>query len=153
MVNSLEDLFPRLRGAEYRIESPKDFDYNCIAHAVGEKGCCWWPDLGGQDTWPAGVPREETTAAFVAAFGYAVCAGEELETGFEKVALFANEHGVPTHAARQLESGRWTSKLGELEDIEHALHDLEGAAYGSVVLLLKRPRALEGDQIGGKGIP
>lgn len=33
---------------------------------------------------------------------------------------------------------RWTSKLGELEDIEHDLTDLEGAAYGKVVLLMKR---------------
>jgi hypothetical protein len=148
MVSNLEDVFPRLRGAEYRIDSPQDPDYNCIAHVVRDKGGCWWPDLGGQDSWPEGVPREEAPAAFLAAFatlGYVMCAGEELEPGFEKVALFANEHGVPTHAARQLESGRWTSKLGGLEDIEHALHDLEGVAYGSVELLMKRPWAREGE--------
>jgi hypothetical protein len=46
---------------------------------------------------------------------------------------------VPKHAARQLPSGRWTSKLGPMEDIEHALHDLTGMAYGSVVLVMKRP--------------
>jgi hypothetical protein len=85
--------------------------------------------------------------AFRAAFatlGYAVCAGAEPESGFEKVALFAGAHGVPTHAARQLPSGRWTSKLGELEDIEHALHDLTGLVYGSVVLVLKRPLPVTG---------
>ena len=31
-----------------------------------------------------------------------------------------------------------TSKLGKLEDIEHALHDLAGTAYGSVVRIMKR---------------
>jgi hypothetical protein len=63
-----------------------------------------------------------------------------METGWEKVALFAHEDGTPTHAARQLASGRWTSKLGELEDIEHELEAVEGAAYGSVVVYLKRLR-------------
>jgi len=36
-------------------------------------------------------------------------------------------------------SGRWASKLGRSEDIEHALHDLTGTAYGKVVLIMKRP--------------
>jgi hypothetical protein len=62
----------------------------------------------------------------------------EAEPGFEKVALFADASGMPQHAARQLATGRWTSKLGRMEDIEHALRDLEGGIYGSVVLLLKR---------------
>lgn len=58
--------------------------------------------------------------------------------GFQKVAFFVGANGVPTHAARQLPSGLWTSKLGEWEDIEHTLHALEGDIYGTVALLLKR---------------
>jgi len=146
MVRNLEDIFPRLRGADYSLDSPEDPAYNCIAHAAGEKHSRWWPDFDGQDTWPGGVPREETPEAFVAAFAalrYAICASEELEPAFEKVALFADAHGTPTHAARQLEGGRWTSKLGELEDILHTLHDLEGTAYGSVVGVMKRSRMRE----------
>jgi hypothetical protein len=83
-------------------------------------------------------------AAFEAAFatlGYARCQGEDLEPGFERVALFANAQGAPTHAARQEGSGYWASKLGELEDILHALHDLEGVVYGSVALAMKRLRS------------
>ena len=34
--------------------------------------------------------------------------------------------GVPKHACRQLSSGRWTSILGNREDMEHALNDLTG---------------------------
>jgi hypothetical protein len=70
--------------------------------------------------------------------GYLVCDQDQLETGYEKIALFALAD-LPKHAARQLPSGRWTSKLGPMEDIEHALLDLAGIVYGSVVLVLKRP--------------
>jgi hypothetical protein len=46
--------------------------------------------------------------------------------------------GTPTHAARQLPDGTWTSKLGISEDIQHALDDLAGAVYRAVVQILKR---------------
>jgi hypothetical protein len=71
--------------------------------------------------------------------GYVVGSDESLEPGFEKVALFADAAGKPTHAARQLPSGAWTSKLGIAVDIEHELHALEGEFYGEVVLILRRP--------------
>jgi hypothetical protein len=78
------------------------------------------------------------------ALGYHLCASEEYEEGFEKVALFARpEWGrlLPTHAARQLSDGCWTSKLGPLEDIEHYGADaVAGRAYGDVVCYLKRRR-------------
>ncbi len=141
MVAHLESLFPGLRGSPYAITSPSDDVYNCIAWAANDNGHWWWPDPSPQAYWPAGVQREESLAAFQEAFlslGYLVCADEALEAGFEKVALFADADGFPTHATRQLTTGRWTSKLGELEDIEHALHDLEGVEYGSVVLVMRR---------------
>jgi hypothetical protein len=52
--------------------------------------------------------------------------------------LFADADGTPSHAARQLRDGTWTSKLGMSEDIQHALEDLTGEVYGSVVHILKR---------------
>ena len=140
---TLEDVFPGLRGQPYQITSPKDQRYNCIALAAGDDSSWWWPDASGEDRWPAGVARAETIEAFRDAFavlGYVVCASEELETGHDKIALFALA-GVPKHMSRQLPGGRWVSKLGLSEDIEHALHDLTGMVYGSVVLLLKRPVA------------
>ncbi len=126
------------------MSSERDDLYNCVAWAAGVTTEWWWPVGAERTYWPAGVPCEVTLEAFRDAFatlGYAVCAGEELEPGFLKIALFASAEGVPRHAARQLESGRWTSKLGRMEDIEHALHDLEGTLYGSVALIMKRPRA------------
>jgi hypothetical protein len=124
--------------------------------AANDKVRWWWPDLLGQRHWPAGVVREETLAAFQEAFaslGYSVCASDEWENGFEKVALFADADSSPTHAARQRNSGRWTSKLGEIEDIEHSLRDLEGAEYGSVVLVMKRPRAAAEGEVAETGNP
>src|SRR6266849_9819404 len=121
----LEKLFPGLVGKSCQIKSQKDHHYNCIAWAVGDNHNWWWPDSAQQDTWPANVPRLETVPAFQNAFaglGYTVCDMEELETGFEKIAIFALA-GAPKHAARQLPSGSWTSKIGFLEDIEHELHD------------------------------
>jgi hypothetical protein len=64
-------------------------------------------------------------AAF-AAFGYVDCTDTSSEEGFEKIAIYAISSGIPKHASRQLPSGRWTSKVGHLEDIEHDLGDLEG---------------------------
>jgi hypothetical protein len=141
MVEHIEHLFPALRGTAYTVTSPPNDAYNCIAWAAGETADWWWPADPETTRWPDGVSREETLEAFQGAFaalGYGVCDSEEPEAGFEKVALFAKDGTLPTHAARQLPSGRWTSKLGLLEDIEHGLHDLEGTEYGKVVLIMKR---------------
>src|SRR5437660_2593990 len=141
MVEPIEALFPGLRNSTFRVTSPATRDYNFIAWAAGDTAHWWWPDPDFEnDTifWPAGVALEETLDAFVAAFatlGYAPCSSEGPEAGFERVALFASA-AIPTHTARQLPSGRWTSKLGFREDIEHDLHAVSGDVYGTVVLLL-----------------
>ena len=146
MVN-LKHIFPALTKGNYRITSPKDANYNCIAWAVGDTGRWWWPGPDITDQyWPKEVEREATPAAFEAVFaslGFVRCDQEEPESGFEKIALFVNAHGKPTHVARQMPNGRWSSKLGSMQDIEHALHDLEGTVYGSVVQMLKRPTTAE----------
>jgi hypothetical protein len=142
MVKPLEHIFPGSAKGGYQVTSPPSNSYNCIAYAAGDTAKWWWPADEKEAFWPEGVTRAETLAAFTAAFaslGYLECRAAELEAGFEKVALFANHQGLPLHAARQRPDGRWTSKLGEREDIEHALHDLEGETYGTVVLLMKRP--------------
>jgi hypothetical protein len=142
MAEHLDSLFPGLRGAGYRVSSPPTDAYNCIAWAVGDVHRWWWPDDPERTYWPAGVPRVETEDAFRAAFaaqGFLPCEDAEPEPGYEKVAVFVGSDRIPTHAARQLPDGRWTSKLGTLEDIEHPLDALSGAIYGSVVWVMKRP--------------
>ena len=91
---------------------------------------------------PEGISREESLASFIAAFallGYEVATSAEHELTFEKVAILASSDGTPTHMARQLANGSWTSKLGSLEDIAHIdLHGVAGSDYGEVVAILRR---------------
>jgi hypothetical protein len=147
MTAKLEAIFPGLVGSGYRVTSPAAKRYNCIAWAAGDPSDWWWPGPEGTSHGPAGVPRELTLDAFRAMFaslGYAVCDSADAEAGFEKIAVYATADGVPRHAARQLSSARWTSKLGRMEDIEHELSDLTSAIYGAVALLMKRPQAAAG---------
>ncbi len=122
--------------------------YNCVGWAAGDDKQWWWPwDLGGY-YWPPGLPKElpgtETLQNVINAFKtvrYSECTSGEIEEGFEKVALFANYRNKPTHAARSLSDGSWTSKLGEGEDIRHqTLLALEGRRYGKAVVFLRRKR-------------
>jgi hypothetical protein len=88
-----------------------------------------------------------TMEAFTKAYetlGFRVCFSGALEEGVEKMALFGiDQNGitVPTHAALQLASGEWTSKLGDLEDIQHTIVEaVNGPLYGRPAIYLERPR-------------
>ena len=85
----------------------------------------------------------ETTWNFIKAFetkGYKICKDGRLKRGIEKIAIYAIGDN-PTHAARQLESGTWISKCGDLEDIKHPeLSPLEGKSYGEVKVFMHRRR-------------
>jgi len=137
-------VFPKLHQENYRVTSAADGSYNGMAYAADRTDYPWWPVEPGTTgvCWPEAAAVEETVDAFVAAFatlGYVVCAGPELEAGSEKIAIYADSSGVPKHAARQLPTGAWASKLGDLQDIEHkSLADLEGDAYGRAVRFLIR---------------
>jgi len=138
---------PNLSSDAYQITSPKTRIYNCFAWAVERDDCLFEPTGDPDDSfWPDGVPRELTLEAFIQAYetiGYFPCDNSEVEPGFQKIAIYAredsiNDAGQPTHAARQLPNGKWTSKIGEFEDIEHELEGLRGYYYGEVVQILKR---------------
>jgi len=138
----IETAFPSLAPSNYRITSPESPDYNCIAWAAGTDDRWWWPDNQYTAYWPDGAPREENLAAFIQAYslvGYVPCDTSDYESGFEKIAIYTDERGKPTHAARQTQTSRWTSKLGKWEDIEHDRPDnLAGRHYGSVTVIMKR---------------
>jgi hypothetical protein len=133
--------FPRLTSVNHRITSPPSPDYNCIAWAAGESGRWWEPVV----YWPATTPPGDYgIAALTLAFealGYLPCGDGGAEPGFEKVALYGDGMFY-THAARQLLDGKWTSKLGAGEDIEHdAPEDVAGGLYGEVALFMRRAGA------------
>ncbi|MFM7906455.1 MAG: hypothetical protein ACKPA9_15240, partial [Microcystis sp.] len=100
----------------------------------------WFPDGFETEYWPAGIPRENTLSAFIDAYmteHFEVCpiGDPNLEfspNGFfvEKIAIYTID-GRPSHACRQLNSGRWTSKIGVREDVrhefvEHFIVEIEG---------------------------
>ena len=130
---SIFEVFPRLRHSRaFESISPPTPEYNCIAWSVQDSEHWWWPS--DQAFWPETAPKEVTVAAFAAVYeslGYRECETGELESGVQKIALYAKDH-IPTHAARQLANGRWTSKLGKQADIHHDVQDLEGEQYGRV---------------------
>jgi hypothetical protein len=140
-LNLAQAGFPLLNDNNSRLTSPVDDAYNCIAWAAEDTERWWWPDPQEQQFWPASVPRAETVDAFVQAYGllgYSHTTDASLEPGTQKIAIFANERGAPTHASRQLSDGWWTSKLGEQIDIAHELSAIEGPAYGKVTIVLAR---------------
>jgi len=137
----LELRYPNLALTEYTVTSPKSQEYNCFAWAAGDQERWWQPTPEDEFFWIECVPMEETLLAYIKAYqtlGYELCNDETLEIGYEKIALYVNDEGIPVHAARQLTSGMWTSKLGALEDIEHELEGLTGERYGNVGQVLRR---------------
>ena len=148
-LGPIEPHFPRLASSRYEITSDATGRYNCLAWAVGEVDSWWAPVEGDGISWPEQLPWEwnlETVQAALGTVGFEPCETGTLVNGIEKVALYADEVTV-THVARQLPSGRWTSKLGSDCDIEHELEALEGFddspdayRYGRVVAFMSRAR-------------
>jgi len=138
--DEIEAAFPGLIKGGFSITSPSTADYNCIAWAAADTGN-WW-DPHPDYFWPSGIPRKYSVEAYIRAYetlGYTLCSTADYEQGYEKIAIYVNPDGEPTHAARQLESGHWTSKLGQIEDIEHeTLAGVEGKEYGSATAFMKR---------------
>lgn len=136
-----EKWWPNL--TRYAETSPATATYNCVAWAAGDTRRWWEPDADGDFFWPNDVPREYDFRAYRAVFermGYQECKNVDLEPGYEKVALYLGSDGEFTHVARQLPDGRWTSKLGAWDDIDHAdLNGLVGPTYGSIGVVLRKP--------------
>lgn len=131
--------FPRLDHLNHRVTSPPTPDYNCIAWSAGETTRWWQPG----SFWPVESPPDDYGIGILEqafrTLGFEDCENDEqLEPGYEKVALYGSMLFY-THAARQLPDGRWTSKLGRSEDIEHdSPQAVAGGVYGELLQIMKR---------------
>ncbi len=135
--------FPRLTADNHRVTSPATPTYNCIAWAADDIEHWWEPGRYWKpNDWPDDDFGLESLMRAFATLRYVNCELDAgLETGFEKVALYATGSEY-THAAKQLPDGKWTSKLGKAEDIEHDTPDaVAGGLYGEVMQIMKRPHA------------
>lgn len=115
-----------------------------MAWAAGDTQHWWQPGIH----WPVTTSRDDFgVGALEKAFrslGDEACPDESLEPSVEKVALYGFGFFY-THAARQLANGKWTSKLGKAEDIEHdSPDDVAGGLYGEVVQFMRRARPSSG---------
>ena len=129
-------LFPGLAtDNQFVVTSPIDKKYNCIAYAANKTDKWWWPAIEDGVYWPLDN-HDMLFPNLILAFetiGYRVCETWEFEEKYKKIALYIDEDGEFTHAARQMRSGVWTSKLGEVFDIFHGNpYTIEGDAYGKV---------------------
>ena len=133
--------WPNLETDAPSIESEASEEYNCVAWALGITDENWDPVSPAYD-WPRTAPRSlllETFITVYCSYNFVVCPDESLESGFEKLALYADDRGLFLHVARQLPEGNWTSKLGDLVDIVHTTPGgLEGPIYGRVATFLSR---------------
>jgi hypothetical protein len=145
MNRTRELSFPLLEPENYSAKSDESRDYNCAAWVDGQNDAWWWPHPDWEEYyWPEGARRDNTLEAFIEGYGklnFEVCDTPNLEQGYEKIAVYATGSESPKHVALQLPDGRWTSKLGNWEDVEHAtLRDLAGGTYGQPRLFMRRPR-------------
>lgn len=138
-----EDEFPNLNDIGYRVTSDESTLYNCVAYAADDMTRKW--DYFPPHYWPGKISGDaiEALESVFISIGYARCDNGDLEDGFQKVALYVNEDGEWEHAAKQLENGEWTSKLGNWEDIRHRTpHVFGGSDYGNVMYYMKRKIAI-----------
>lgn len=143
----LEQSFPRLTAENYKLTSPKDEAYNCVAWAVGDTNN-FWDDVSVKGYrikgyyWPPGISAD-TLDGWKRVFeihGYNQCDSDAFESEFEKIAIYVDAYSNPSHVARQTGTGEWTSKLGKGYDIRHKTLDaLEGEEYGKVAIIMQRP--------------
>lgn len=137
----IPDAFPNTINEPFIITSPETTHYNCIAWAFEDDSRWYWPDPFGMAYWPENIPRTIETNSFIELYKlirYSLCENGELEIGIQKIAIFTDNNSFPTHAARQLLNGFWTSKLGEGNDVQHTLFSISNGFYGNATVFMSR---------------
>lgn len=125
--DAVHNSFPHMNNFE--IIGPPDNTFNCIGWALGMNNHFIWPGY-----------NIENFDDLIDKAGGEECEDGKLEPGFTKIALFGSDLGYktePTHMARQLSNGKWTSKLGGNGKIIHELNEMEGGCYGHVIKFYK----------------
>ncbi len=120
--------------------SEKDFNYNCLAFALGDVTNWWEPPRQFGHYWPPGFPDDvtvETAVSIIKSHGYTVDWDPSSRPETDSIAVYAV--GAEWAHFAKFSSGVWFSKLGSGNDIIHAeLKSLEGDIYGKVVRVLSR---------------
>lgn len=131
--------FPKISDVKKKKTSECDPIYNCIAWAFKDSQRHWWPNKK-RSYWPLNATGLSTNEAFEAWFlhdGWEETSDTSFDPSYEKIAFFTL-NGEPTHAARLIADGVWTSKLGSLIDLSHGSDDLDGPEYGQIARIYRK---------------
>jgi hypothetical protein len=160
VTKKLRRLFPKLGSSDYKITSVRTKRYNCMAWSLSRND--FWLDAFPDGGWPPHLVHDGSVQAAIALFeylGFRCTSIDDLgfEDGVSRIAIYGDSRGY-THVARQIGSGKWTSKLGTLQDIEHDSLDAltsvghwigtsQDTAYGTLAQIMKADEALARQQI------
>lgn len=151
----LKQCFPHLnrKNALFKVTSPRDESYNCIAWAMGLNDRWVDPDDASGHWWPvkySDINTQKSREVLLKAFesmGFRECANDNIEKHFDKIALYYNPlTNEWTHAARVLSRIEYHSKAGKAWDFHHGPGDAlknilnPKVSYGSVYAFMKRPK-------------
>lgn len=129
--------FPNSKIEPFEITSPETTQYNCLAWAMHDTQR-WWDtedDYFWIDTNKDSLLQ--TLIEMCQKLGFQICDNAQLEQNYEKIVLFSTDNQYCTHVARQLNNGRWTSKLGQSYDVTHSINAIENGIYGKATIFLK----------------
>ena len=138
-AQELISIFPKLSTEDFEAVDQSEPRYNCIAYAAGDIAKWWWPD--GINYWPPWATLDNRIESLKEAFtglGYNPCDDSDTEEGYQKVALYEHQ-GRFKHAALQMPSGRWRSKMGKGPVVEHnSPESLANGIYGCPTVFMRR---------------
>ena len=131
--------FPSLKkGKNFKFTSLGTDGYNCVAWASEITDD--WIQLYDRN-WMPKIDAKSYLDYF-GKLGFKIVTETASEKGKLKIAVYiANGNGRPEfkHVARQLLNGKWTSKLGDWEDIEHDTPEvLLGESYGDEIVIMEK---------------
>lgn len=136
-IPNIQRYFPNLQEkTNFEFTSLRDPNYNCVA---------WASEI--TETWEQCYDEHgdvlESAERYIQYFkdrGFTESASMDLENEVQKIAIYLDTATNKfRHVARQLKNGKWTSKLGDWEDIQHDKpENLLGNLYGDKVVIFEK---------------
>jgi hypothetical protein len=131
--------FPNLRkGGNFILTSLNTDQYNCISWALGitNRRTQLYDHLGN------GIVDAAEYIKLFNRHGFILTKNRDFEKNKTKIAVYISGDTVNKefkHVARLLSNSKWTSKLGDWEDIEHDTPEaLIGKSYGEEIIIMER---------------
>ena len=138
----IERSFPNLKHKEnFEYTSNQTDDYNCVAWAnEKDDDFITIPYYNSNDCFNDML---EGYINYFISFGFERTEYFEKDNKYTIIALYTKDENQFMHVARLLENGKWTSKIGNWEDIEHTtLNSLSGGAYGEPTVFMRKLKTI-----------